>query len=596
MECNASKAVWPDIQMHFDGCRTSVTMRPTMESQNTLQMVPHSCDMDFMHWAIDGKRLEVCSGYQGSIMGPSYRFYPLNAETGDWEGSPQWSLPSANATFWMRTYDEASELLHIGNLLTDQAHNNTLGFLGGAIDASNQVLASLAVAGGVHFFRCADRTACQMPEYTFGGTRRDPRLDLQTGLNFTEISLRRCGSIGSYIQTACRLDMELFPLFSYLLRNAEESRGCFAIWSSHGMTVLPLPASGEWRSSMLLANPQSLFCDATLCIYCPRPTTVLQDSMRSDSVAHITKALNSLFLETTSRIQSLAAAHGAMQTYEDINLCAQSVYSYTQTLQARSQALYNSQLTSGFYMAFSLSLFEFPQQWFHQCMLNILLSTLDPSVTMPDTSLMDSGVAVPLDLWSSARREEICDQQRLQHKSGLHHIVCSMKHPSYTQTPVNLVYQAVLHVADTDLYENQKSSVLQCASDAVWSHRDSLLSFYNASAMVFDPCAPRTTHFTFEGTRTISLQDLANAGGSNLVSFLSACTSTVNVQAPGRPIEWITSPTSLFPQTHQRCLWFKCGASTPPFSKTALWTPCTGSQTRAPLESLIPSSPLCSLG
>ena len=537
MECNASTAVWPDIQMHFDGCRTSVTARPTMESQNTLQMVPHPCDMDYMHWAANGKRLEVCSGYQGHMIasGGVYLSYPLSAETGTWEGSTPWSLASANATFWMRTYDEESGLLHVGNILTGKAYNNTLGFLGGAINSSNRVLASLAVPGGVQFFRCADRLACQMPEYTYGGSRQDPRLDLQTGLNFTELSLRRCGSIGSLLPSGCcKLDLELFPLFAYLYQNAAENspRGCFAIWSAHDYLLPVLPLATPWHAATLSANPQSLFCDTTpLCIYNPRPTSVLQDSMRSDSVGHITHALNALFLDASSNIQALAAAQGAMQTYEDIQLCAQSVYSYTQTLQARVQALYASPVTSGFYMAFSLSLYEFPQQWFHQCMLNVLLGTLDPSVTMPNTLLMDSGAAVPIDLWSSARRAEICDPQRLQHKSGLHHMVCAMKYLALVDgTMINQVYQEVLGVANTDLYENQKSSVLECAADAVWNDRTALLQFYNGTA-TFDPCSPLAgADFSFETRRTIRLQDISNAG---LTTFLSACTSSVNLQAPG---------------------------------------------------------------
>jgi len=502
MQCNASEAIWPDIQMHFDGCRTSQSARPTMSDQSTLQMVPHPCDMDYMHWAVDGKRLEVCSGYQGQTMADVYMSYALDSQTDTWAGAAsQVLLGNANATYWMRTYEEESGILQMGNIMSSPAFNNTLGFLGGQLNASNPVLSSLPVPGGVHFFRCADRLACQMPEYFYGGVRKDPRLNLQTGQNFSEMSLRPCGSIGTlYSETTCRLDVELFPLFAYLYQNAAENsvRGCFAIWPVQDFLftsklVLPLPVGGS-DGLQMAANPQSLFCVSApqlMCLYGARATSVLQqDASKTDSVSSIIKALNSMFLQTTSRIQAQAMSSGTMATYEDINICAQSVFTYTLSLQSRIQVMYESSVTSGFYLASQLSLYEFSQQWFHQCMLNVLLSTLDPAVVCPDTSQLLSAVPIPLDLWSSQRRSEICDPQRLQLKSGLHYIVCSMMHPTYTLSEssaslpasiINQIYQQILNTANNELYENQKSSVLSCFSTAAWNlplQTQSLLAFY----------------------------------------------------------------------------------------------------------------------
>ena len=555
MQCNVTSAVWPDIQMHFDGCRTSAITRPTMNDQGSLQMVPNACDMDFMHWAVNGKRLEVCSGYQGEIIS-EYVAYTLDENTNTWQDIDPITTSSANATFWMRTYEEESGIVHMGNLLTDAAFNTTLGFLGAQVNASNVVLSSLGIAGGVNFFRCADRVACQMPEYTFAGTIEDPRLDLQTGLNFSELSLRRCGSIGSLVVgggTVCRLDLPLFPLFAYLLNQGasdSSSRGCLGIWSVQDYLfsskwVLPLPAN--WESGVqLTSNPSSLFCDSTQCIYNARPSSVLQDSNRNDAVSSLIQGLNKLFLDTTVNIQKLAMANGLLSTYEDINLCVQELISFTQILQARVQAMYNAPTTSGFYVAFELSLYEFPQQWFHQCMLNVLISQLDASITCPDTSQMVSGVAVPLDLWSSQRRAEICDPQRLVLKSGLHHIVCSMKHPAYTLSEegllmpaliINDVYQLVVDTANNELYENQKSSVLSCAANAAWNlpaKMSVLLQFYNdPNPQIPDPCDANSTVYIFQGSkRAITLEDIANANGEDLASFLSESTNAVNQQAP----------------------------------------------------------------
>ena len=558
MQCNTTQAVWPDIQMHFGGCRTSPTLHPTMSQLNTLQVVPHACDMDYLHAAVDNqtlKRLQVCSGYQGLMVADgAYRVYPLNDKTSTWEGMSMLLESSANATFWMRTYDEPSGLLHVGNLLTGPVYNNTLGFLGGETNGSNPVLAALS-AGSAHFFRCADRIACQMPDYTYGGVLKDPRLDLNTRLNFTELSLRRCGSIGalSADATFCRLDAALFPLFSYLLvQGTTSTRGCTVLWPPaqylSSAWVLPLPPQWEQSPQVFMqTNPQALFCSATplVCVYAPRPTSVLSDGNAQDAVAGLMQRLNALYLDTTRLVVTLTSSQGALSTYEDINLCSMSLLSYTYVLQPTVQAMYQSPVVSGFYVAFQFYLYEFPQQWFHRCLLNILLSTLDPTVPTPDTSTMVSGAAVPLALWSAMSLMDLCEPQRLLLKSGLHHMVCTQLHAPHTfsaqtiQDPAILVSQvqtAVLETAQAELYDNQQSAVVQCYATASWKNLEAMQQFYsldaNCAAGGFPTPCDNQSLYTFSSVRSVSLQDMIQDGGGFLAGFLTSSTASINQQAP----------------------------------------------------------------
>ena len=575
MECNTTTAVWPDIQMHFGGCRTSATQRPSMEDLGSLQTIAHPCDVDFLHMNVDGKRMEVCSGYQGERTNPDHPGAYFTYSLGD--PSPDMvPLPSANATYWMRTYEESSGIVHMGNLLTGPMHNTTLGFIGGEINASNPVLAAMG-SGSMNFFRCADRISCQMPEFTYGGSTVDPRLDLNTLSNLSEYSLRMCGSIGAWLPaySLCKLDHELFPLFTYLYfnSNSNNGRGCFAIWPVQDYLftpklVLPLPSNWQSLSSFHPnLNPQSLFCTAQpilsmesfLCVYAGRASSVLSSANLNDGVSTITQNLNRLFLDTTSILLSMVSSgmHGLRSTYEDINLCSSNLWSFTLVLQMSLQSLYASPVTSGFYIGYKLSLYEFPQQWFHQCMLNIVLSTLDSTVSAPDTSAMLSG-ALQIDLWSAQSLAEICDPQRLASKSGLHHIICSRSHPAYSlsdttlQDPLkilNTVFSAVTGIANAELYENQNNVPLQCYQDAIWNSlvdgttAAALKSFYsnnNNGACQSEAatwlCDPSTTYFHYENLASISLQDLG--GNGDFARFLISSTASILDQAPALSNLW----------------------------------------------------------
>ena len=79
----------------------------------------------------------------------------------------------------MRTYDETTNLLHIGVLdatLGDQiARDVPLGFLGASLASQEPAISDMA-AGAARFFRCTDRMACSNPAYTYSGRDVD-RLD-----------------------------------------------------------------------------------------------------------------------------------------------------------------------------------------------------------------------------------------------------------------------------------------------------------------------------------------------------------------------------------------------------------------------------------
>ena len=164
--------------------------------------------------------------------------------------------------------------------------------------------------------------------------------DLATGANFSEVSLRRCGAIGTFIpsQEVCRLDTALFPLFAYLLKHSAEMhrRGCWAIWPVQdylftSQLVLPY--------TTLLTTTRSFYCQHTTlyCVYAARTTAVLTAASANDDVGYLTQKLNGFFLDTTKMIQRLITAQGAMATYEDINICSQTLLGYTASLQAAVQ-------------------------------------------------------------------------------------------------------------------------------------------------------------------------------------------------------------------------------------------------------------------
>jgi hypothetical protein len=171
-------------------------------------------------------------------------------------------------------------------------------------------------------------------------------------------------------------------------------------------------------------------------------------------------------------------------------------------------------------------------------MLNILLSTLDPMVPTPDTSQMATARALPLTLWSVTERDELCNLRT--HKTGLHTILCSFLHPSYTfseQTVgypdqvVSAVRAAVREVAFSELFDEQKSSVVECYASAAWRDTQALLRHYGGQCGG-GPC-DNASLFTFEDKRNFSLKELGDTrNGYYLASFLRSSTQSISNQAP----------------------------------------------------------------
>lgn len=600
MGCNATEAVWPEVQMRFDGCRISSTMeRFTMAQQNVLQMKSHPCDMEYMHAAIQRQRLKVCSGFHGIETGAGvgdYMRYDLNSVSHDWQGARAELLTYApNTVRWMRTYEESTDVLHMRGALPEEYEktNTRLGFLGAEIDAPDPMISDMA-RGEVDFFRCTDRLACQMPDYSYGGAIMDYRLDLtvQNIQNISEASLRRCGAIGSLLseashRAACRMDIELFPLFAYIV-NAEETqysvegkdntmktKGCFAIWPK----VLYLSAAEQrvflmnfdatnWRTQvsmdLLYTHPASLFCGRMLCLYAGRRSTVVTEESSQDHVARITQYVNSFLLHTTERVAGLLEATDALSCYESIALCADSLQTFTQRLQASIQVRYNSSITSGFYVAFRISLYEFPQQWFLQCMLTILLSHIHEDIPRPETSFLASSTAVPLAMWSSLQRQmDYCSSGLMRQRSSLYYFICQEIYPEYAfaASQNNLVHaiqgiikEGIIGIARAQLFENQASTDLECFKTVEWGCSSAneegkeacgaaLKAFYREHSCIDEQiCMQDSVLFKYTNKQPFSLSALS--GDENLERFLIGSTSSIEKNADKQfdPIPYISMP------------------------------------------------------
>lgn len=589
LDCNLSEAIWPDVQMRFDRCRISASQsRFTMGQQYALHLVPHPCDIDFMHASIQNKRLKICSGYQGIEKGTAignYMIYDLNDEDGTWNDASPTLLTAADSVHWMRSYTESSDMLSMGDLLEESfnKYNTRLGFLGAEVEGDDPILNDMSEGDDVMFFRCTDRLSCQMPEYTYGGVTMEYRLNLAVPViaNYSEISARRCGSIGSLFSEStpdiCRLDHELFPLFTYILTSEPEFsvkeegkqgviKGCLALWpkSVYFSNVRMMSFTAEnLRSQLPLAllqeNPAVLFCNtnsdmALLCVYLARASSIVSDEKnKNDHVSNLIGFLNSLFKDTSSVIQT-AVRNGVLSTYESINLCSEELWAFTQLLQHSLQDKYVSSIASGFYIAFQFSLYEFPQQWFHQCMLSILLSCIDNSFPVVDTKLMASPVNLELPLWSSLGQLDFCSENRLRQKSGLYFMLCQGKHPEYTfskadnvlpYTIQTLIQQEIMKVSRSKLYDNQEKTNIQCYSEVTWNcdHgntlntecSNALRAYYaesDACTQAPDPCFPSKV-LKLGNVQLRSLSEMSSASGTtkNLADFLTSSTKSIENHA-----------------------------------------------------------------
>lgn len=416
---NTSEDSWPWVFMRFDGTRVSDTSdRATMNGQ--LQTIPHPCDNSLMHEAqtADGQtRLQMCMGFQGRDRWPGVYFrYAL-------DGAVSRQVDELITSYWMRTYDEQSELLHVGALLYNGPSNVSLGFLGASTTAENGPVSGSMAAGQARFFHCADRIACHMPEFTF--TRKVVERVVGGG-NLTEMSLRLCGPMGYRVSTFCQLDTALFPLLSTLLWDET----CHAVWDpSIYASVQHVDQLSDADAPRIKASPGLLFCSPVTCAYAARTSLDLRQASPIDSVSAVASLLNQMWVDITTVVTNLATKKGAQSAYESINLCIGGIRRMSQQKQADMMTQYDATDTAGIYVVFRLSLYEVPLIWFHTCMLAVLLGVMDPSsMRTPDTSLLLTSPVV-FDMWSSSKA---CSDKTLSGRKTLQALICKQMHPSYT--------------------------------------------------------------------------------------------------------------------------------------------------------------------
>jgi hypothetical protein len=487
LECNTSDARWPWVHARFDGSRSAAPYETMAEGQHLLP-VPHACDQTFMHLQnpATGRRLEVCSGFQGRQEVPA-RGYPLSPRPGgddDWAGvSLEEDAPlegeGGGLSRWMRTYDESTGAVHVGVLDNGIERDVPLGFLGATLGEGADeggVLNDMAadMLARVNFFRCTDRLACSNPSFTFNGVEVRDRLDPTTLTgNFSELSLRLCGAIG-YIAPqwvnsevgggVCWLDVQLFPLFTQLLWGEKRS-GCAALWpamttsATGGIVLVPSTTTKDRIEAHPLATirseSRSLFCEAAppppppaagfaptgaaggRCVFAARSSTRLTAENEQDGVVAITDMLNALFRTAGSVVVAATKVKevGPTRVYETINRCIAQLMRTLSVTQSGLQDAYGVAGPSGVYLALRVTLFEVPVAWLHHAMLVTLLSTIDRNVLAPALHTLGvSGVAgVPLFLWGEEDRATMChDQMGLNARPVLLRLLCLGRHPAYT--------------------------------------------------------------------------------------------------------------------------------------------------------------------
>jgi hypothetical protein len=488
LQCNTTEARWPWVHARFDMGRSGEPFQ-TMAEGHHLLAVPHACDTPFMHLQNPdtGRRLQVCSGFQGRSETPPRR-YDLNGSSDDWAGAS--ALLEALDTRdtgrivsrWLRTYDETVGAVHVGVLDNDISRDVPLGFLGAVTGSGSGVLNDMASdrLNKVNFFRCTDRMACSNPSFTYNGVDVKDRLDPATlAGNFSELSLRLCGAIGYTASQwpnaevgggVCWLDAQLFPLFTQLMWGARTGAGCAALWSPAtalfgGANARVVSVDGNAAETLPLSTiqsaPTTLFCETApppllvlqqsgggtsasasggRCAFAARVSTRLTATSEQDAVATLTAFLNGL-LRTAGRVVKTAATSmpratsmGPTRVYEHINRCAAQLMRTISVTQSRLQAAYGTAGPSGVYVALRVTLYEVPVAWLHHAMLVTLLSILDPSVPEPPLETMGvGGATIPVFLWAEADRAAVCrNQNELNARAVLWRLLCLNSHPAYT--------------------------------------------------------------------------------------------------------------------------------------------------------------------
>jgi hypothetical protein len=512
LTCNTTETDWPWIFQHFNLKRTTSATRLSMSQEKMLLTHPHPCDDIFMHLQTpQGKRMEVCSGYQGHrvlLNTNAYLSYALSlspvsssawtdaipsigAHENNSTGSATSSSSSSSSSQWMRTYSEATGDIDIGIIQSGLESDVPFGFLG-ANQLADDVAGDMAFGKErVNFFRCSDRLSCSNPPFRYNGVSVE-RLNPETKTsNFTESSLRFCGAVGylpSWSNQVCVLDIALFPLFAQILWGDETSNtlGCGALWtrrdiltgsSSIGNDFVVLLENDQTILSVdlytIVASPKLLFCEngggggglyssggSGQCMYAARPSSRLTSLNTDDSVASIISSLNNL-LQSAGDVVISAIRKGktATRTYEHINKCTTMLMERIMTSQADIIPVYGTQGPSGLYFSFRLTLYEIPLSWIHHAMLVTLLSVVDPKNAQPPNLNQMGSRKISLMLWSGSDRSICANDAELDSKPVLWRIICSNSHPMHTFTtkPYLLADKMVTDIknqAQTDIQNN----------------------------------------------------------------------------------------------------------------------------------------------
>ena len=581
---------WPWIQTRFDG-KPSKKPFQTLDDGEALRAVPHPCDQAFMHLQAPAtsQRLRVCAGVGGHA-DRALATYALSGNT--WAGVAAVPAPAdtPQTSRWLRTYDEATDALHVGAVNRGDGDDDVpLGFLGADASASD-VRAEMASDDESEFFRCTDHMGCSNPHHTYNGVTVD-RLDPRTLRgNYSELSLRLCGAIGYVGEEwpnalagggACWLDIALFPLLVQLLMPADQGGavGCAQLWARGAALdwVVVVDDPTAVALAVLQGSPRTLFCatgslvDAPACAYAARASPQLAAASASDAVMGVTQSLNGLWHGAGAAITG--AALSKTRAYAHINRCAAQLLENNARLQAERQAAYDTPAPSGVYFALRVVLYEVPIPWLHHAMLLTLLHSVDATVTAPDWSQIGAVASMPdLFLWADGDRGPLCrDDAELDVRPVLWRLLCRNAHPGYTfEDPdadlglIDTLEGRVLKDVLTELPTTAASVLgVQCFTAAEWTCGqqsavadvqacyDALMTAYNdtlvegggtvcerAAGAVpspewFDPCH-HPEHFRLSEPTNLTLEELdvlaggmPNGGLANYLESLRQATLQV---------------------------------------------------------------------
>lgn len=533
LECDSSNVSWPWIIERFDGkslLLNEENARESMQNQKMLHMKPHACDKEYLHLGnpLDNStRLEFCSGFEGHqkpLFQNSHFVYKLNPTFNDWSNSTKETVNAATSTsHWMRSLDVTSKTassspkIRIGKLNYDEQRSNVpLGFLGADLQSPNQAISDLAAANTdgatFRFFKCADRMACSPPPFTYNGiplNRLDPS---SLSFNFSENSLRKCGSIGYIHPTfwsndnvasqVCLLDIHMFPVLMTLLDLSRSlgnqvERGCFELLYQSFSPVDQFKAEMNiivrtetlhdyiTQPTRISDDKTTLMCSIsqkTLCAYRARSTGVLTEANENDHIQTITDRLNSLIYDFIHRVATRQYATSSSHVFENINQCVSDIMRVTRQEQSELQRQYNSMDISGVYIAMKFGLYEIPLKWFHHALCIALLSTIDPRIRPPNIrSSMD------LPLWNGKDRNMYCrkNSEEIKTKSVLLKLLCeqqTLESAFYIDSLsiVNDLQVEIINKALTDVRQsilvNSESAEVHCYTQAYWKCDELMLN------------------------------------------------------------------------------------------------------------------------